>query len=230
MDAHAYSTRPLARRGERARVRSRAGTGPLGPLAAALACLGALALVYVIASRVPEARLKDAALLYHATLLDTAGLERVGLFVLHLLDPGVFIFWTAAIVAVGFARGGARLALAAAAVAVLAPLSSETLKPILAHPHDSVLGAHIGGASFPSGHAAAAAALVLAGLLVAPVRMRPVLAAVGACFAAVVGALLIVLAWHMPSDVVGGYLMAGFWAALAVAMLRAAPRRRRSRA
>jgi membrane-associated phospholipid phosphatase len=33
------------------------------------------------------------------------------------------------------------------------------------------------------------------------------------------------LAWHMPSDVLGGYLVATFWTALAVAAVRAADRR-----
>jgi len=36
-----------------------------------------------------------------------------------------------------------------------------------------------------------------------------------------VGVALLVLAWHMPSDVVGGYLLATLWAALAFASLRA---------
>ena len=42
------------------------------------------------------------------------------------------------------------------------------------------------------------------------------MAAVGAVFALAVGVALLVLAWHMPSDVVGGYLLATFWAALGV--------------
>jgi membrane-associated phospholipid phosphatase len=33
------------------------------------------------------------------------------------------------------------------------------------------------------------------------------------------------LAWHMPSDVLGGYLVASLWMALAVAALRGADRR-----
>jgi membrane-associated phospholipid phosphatase len=226
MDAHAYSARTLPRR----RGRESTGAGVRGPLALALGCLGAFALLYLIASRVPGARIRDASLLYHGTLLATPEVERVGLFVLHLLDPAVFVFWTAAIFAVGLARGRPRAAIAAAAVAVLAPLTSETLKPLLAQAHDSIGGVHIGPPSFPSGHSTAAAALVLAALLVVPRRLQPGLAAAGACFAAGVGVLLVVLAWHMPSDVLGGYLVAGFWAALALAALRGTtPARRRRR-
>ena len=39
----------------------------------------------------------------------------------------------------------------------------------------------------------------------------------GALFAAAVGFSLLMLAWHLPSDVLGGYLVATLWAALAVA-------------
>jgi membrane-associated phospholipid phosphatase len=47
----------------------------------------------------------------------------------------------------------------------------------------------------------------------------------GAVFALMVGCALLILAWHMPSDVLGGYLTAALWMALAVAGLRAAERR-----
>ena len=79
---------------------------------------------------------------------------------------------------------------------------------------------HIGAASWPSGHATAALALVLCAVLVAPARLRLLVAVVGAVFAAPWASLLI-LAWHMPSDVIGGYLVAALWIALAVAALRA---------
>jgi membrane-associated phospholipid phosphatase len=62
---------------------------------------------------------------------------------------------------------------------------------------------------------------VLCALLVLPARLRPPAAALGALFAAAVGCSLLILAWHLPSDVVGGYLVAALWASLAVAGLRA---------
>jgi len=42
----------------------------------------------------------------------------------------------------------------------------------------------------------------------------------GGAFAAGVGYAVLVLGWHFPSDVLGGFLMAGGWTALAVAFLR----------
>jgi hypothetical protein len=41
---------------------------------------------------------------------------------------------------------------------------------------------------------------------------------------------VLVLAWHFPSDVLGGFLMAGTWTALAVAGLRVVEPRREQRA
>jgi membrane-associated phospholipid phosphatase len=55
--------------------------------------------------------------------------------------------------------------------------------------------------------------------------MRPAVLAVGLAFAAAVGFSLLVLAWHMPSDVLGGYLLAALWISLTVAALRATERR-----
>ena len=83
----------------------------------------------------------------------------------------------------------------------------------------------IGPASWPSGHATAATALALSVVLVVPPRLRPVTAVLALLFIAGVGISLLILAWHMPSDVLGGYLMAALWMALAVAGLRAAERR-----
>ena len=64
-------------------------------------------------------------------------------------------------------------------------------------------------------------------VLVAPRHLRPTVALLGAIFAAAVGFSLLLLAWHLPSDVVGGYLVGTLWAALAVAGLRKAESRAR---
>ncbi len=144
---------------------------------------------------------------------------------LHLLDPLLFVCWGVALVAVALVRRRPRVALAVALVMALAPLTAEALKPLLAHPHMQISTISIVAASWPSGHSAAALALVLCAVLVAPACLRPLVTALGAAFALAVGCSLLILAWHMPSDVFGGYLVAGLWMALAVAGLRAAERR-----
>jgi membrane-associated phospholipid phosphatase len=223
MDGHAYSARAVAR--EPRATAAPARRGPLGPLLLAAGLFAALVAVYGLATQVASFRVRDAKLLWHFTLHASRSLEDTGTTFLHLLNPLPVVLWTIALVAVALARERPRAALAAAAVALLAPLSSEILKPLLAHPHVNFGGVQIGAASYPSGHATAALAIGIAAVIVSPPRARPFVAAAAACFAALIGVVLLVLAWHMPSDVLGGYLMAGLWGALALAALRASGRR-----
>jgi membrane-associated phospholipid phosphatase len=190
----------------------------------------ALALVWALAEHVPAVQWRDAEVLHDFTLLSRPGVDRVALFLLHLLNPLQFVLWGVALMATALARERPSVAVAVLAIMALAPLTAEILKPLLAHPHFSVGGVYIGAKSWPSGHSTAAAALVLSAVLVAPKRLRPLVASVGGVYALAVGFGLLILAWHMPSDVLGGYLLALLWAALAVAALRAVDRRRPPRA
>ncbi len=184
-----------------------------------------MGLVWAVAELVPSAHYRDAVVLHDFVMLGSPRVDEVGNFLLHLLEPELFVFWGLALVAFALARSRPRTALAAVAVMSLAPFTSETLKPLLAHPHVALYQVQIGPASWPSGHATAALALALSAVLVAPARLRPLVAALGAAFAVAAGCYLLILAWHMPSDVLGGFLVAALWTALAVAVLRAAERR-----
>ncbi|MHB8532216.1 MAG: phosphatase PAP2 family protein [Solirubrobacteraceae bacterium] len=193
----------------------------LTPLAVAALLVVVLAAIWLLAELVPAVHLKDAVALDEVTMLGEPRLDSIGNFLLRLLNPIVFLLWAVALVAVAIARQRPRTAVAVAALLVLAPLSAHLLKPVLAHSHDQVGYVHIGAASWPSGHSTAAAALAICAVLVAPPRLRPLVAALGALFALAIGFSLLLLAWHMPSDVLGGYFAAGLWTALAVAALRA---------
>jgi len=211
---------------------SRPGS-PLRPLALAGLIVLALGAVWTLASLVPAIHYRDALALNEFTTLDTARSEPALKFLLHLLDPSLFILWAIALVAVALAGDRPRSALAVAAVLALAPFTAEQLKPLLAHQHDSVGYITINAASWPSGHATAAMALALCAVLVAPRRLRPFVALLGAAYVLAASIALLVLAWHMPSDVLGGILVASLWMAIAVAALRASERAfppRRSRA
>lgn len=201
--------------------------GAAAPMLAAAACALALVAVWLIATRIPAARARDALVLSDFIGLNTPSIEAVGNFLLNLLEPRLFIIWAAVIVCVALARSRPWLAAAVAAVMALAPLTAETLKPILAHPHISAGEVQINPASWPSGHSTAALALVLCAIMVTPARWRPVVAGAGLVYVAAVAFSLLVLAWHMPSDVLGGFLVAALWACLAVAALRVGERRRR---
>jgi membrane-associated phospholipid phosphatase len=194
-------------------------------LGVAVACALALAGVWLVAELVPGAQLRDAVALRDFTLLSHPHVDLVANFLLDLLEPPLFVIWGSAMVAVALYRGRPRTALAVALVMALAPFTAETLKPLLAHPHAHFGAVHIAPASWPSGHSTAALTVALCAVLVAPARLRPLVATVGAGYALAVGCALLILAWHMPSDVLGGYLVATLWMALAVASLRFAERR-----
>ncbi len=221
MSGHAYTAEMRLPRGpEREESPGRPGR----PLAVAGLCALAMAAVWAVAELVPAAHAKDAVALYRFTTLSRPHLDSAAEFVLHLMSPTLFVLWGIALVAVALAEDKPRVAVAVAALLVLAPLSAELLKPLLAHPHDAVNGVRIGARSWPSGHATAATALAAGAVLVAPARWRRAVAAIGVAFVIAVSFSLLLLAWHMPSDVLGGILLATLWTALAVAALRAGER------
>jgi membrane-associated phospholipid phosphatase len=158
-------------------------------------------------------------------LLSRPHLDSVANLLIHALEPLPLAAWGVALVLAALVRGRPRIALAVIAVIGLSQLTTEALKPLLAHPHLHVHGTHIGAASWPSGHSTAALAVAMSAVLVAPARRRPLVAAAGIAFALAVGCSLLILAWHLPSDVLGGYLVASLWTALTIAALRAAERR-----
>ena len=150
-------------------------------------------------------------------------------FVARLCNPQPFVYLAVIPVSVALLRGRPRLAIAIAAVLLGANVTTQLLKPLLAHPRAAwVLGgrAPVAAASWPSGHATAAMSLALTSVLVAPGRLRPVVAALGAAFAVAVSYSFLALGWHYPSDVFGGFLVAATWTVAVVATLLGAEERR----
>jgi membrane-associated phospholipid phosphatase len=226
MSEHVFRTPALAAARPMPRQpRSRPPASPLTALGVAALCLIALFAIWWVAEFVPAAHFKDATTLYKFTLLSRPSVDHVARGLLRLLEPDLFVLWGIALVATAFARSKPRVALAVIAVLGLSPLTAELLKPLLAHQHDHVGYVSVAPASWPSGHATAATALALSAVLVAPSRLRAPVAALGVVFVAAVSFALLLLAWHMPSDVLGGYVVAALWMSLAVAAQRAADRR-----
>ncbi|HEY3187288.1 MAG TPA: phosphatase PAP2 family protein [Solirubrobacteraceae bacterium] len=108
-----------------------------------------------------------------------------------------------------------------------ANVTSQTLKSLLAHnrAHDLLSEAHVSAAAFPSGHATASMSLAFAAVLVAPVALRPLVAVAGALFSLAVSESVLLLTFHYPSDVIGGYLVATSFGCFVVWALRAADAR-----
>ena len=156
--------------------------------------------------------------------------DGIASFIANLCDPNPYVWFATIPVLVALARRRLAVALAIAGILLGANATTQLLKPVLAQPRaDWLLGgtAYVSPASWPSGHATAAMSLALCFVLAAPSRLRPLMAALGAGFAAAVSYSFLTLGWHYPSDVFGGFLVAGTWTALAVAALSVLDARRR---
>jgi membrane-associated phospholipid phosphatase len=199
----------------------------LVPLLVAAGCLLAMAVVGLLALDSPGAHERDAAMLHGFVALDRPRVHSSVVVLAHLADPAPYLLVGAALIVVAVARGMLWRAGAVAVLLVATGASTQAVKHLLAQQRfESWLGVHqVGTAAWPSGHSTAAMTLALCAVLVAPAALRPLVAVLGGAFAAGVGYAVLVLAWHFPSDVLGGFLMAGTWTALAVTALRVVERR-----
>jgi len=196
-------------------------------LLAALGCLVTLASVWAAAFLLPLGHWLDAATLVGFMDLSSPSVDPIADRIGTLVDAGPFVMAGAGLIAVALVRGRLRTAAVVPFVLTGASVSTQLLKPALADPRPSELlaPAHIAAASWPSGHATAAMSLALCAVLVAPSRLRPLVAALGGVFAVAVGYSALTLAWHFPSDVLAGFLMAALWTSLGIAGLWAAAAR-----
>jgi membrane-associated phospholipid phosphatase len=198
----------------------------LGALFCALAVVGLMLVVY----HLPEPQRLDATALHGFITLEDGFFGKVaiavvvvgGIVPLGLLLIPLYVW--------GGRWGRRPETIAAIAVVVLANLTTETMKIVFAHPRfQPVLGIHqVNAASFPSGHATSAMSMAVATLLVVPPALRRPAAIVGAILVFAVSFSVLVLAWHFPSDVLGGLLVAtgyGFAAVWTLRRRRAAARR-----
>jgi membrane-associated phospholipid phosphatase len=197
------------------------------PLLCAGACWLAFGVVLVAAYWLPIAQVADA----HA-VDGFFGLQRPWLVDLATrftlcANPVPFGLASAGLAALALVRGRPRLALGVLVLLIGANVTSQTLKSLLAHnrAHDLLSEAHVSAAAFPSGHATASMSLAFAAVLVAPVALRPLVAVAGALFSLAVSESVLLLTFHYPSDVIGGYLVATSFGCFVVWALRAADAR-----
>jgi membrane-associated phospholipid phosphatase len=183
------------------------------PLAAWLACAGALVLLALVAYGIDAAQRLDADLLARFAVHRGSRLGDVAHLFVRFGDPLPLLAMLALACGIALWRHRPLDALAAVVVIAGANLTSQVLKVLLAHPRfQPVLGEHqLSSVAFPSGHATAAASIAIAFAFVAPPRARPAVLAAGACMVAAVGFSVLVLRWHFPSDVLGGILVACGW-------------------
>ena len=177
--------------------------------------------------------LDNAALEGFLSTLDTSREIRFADAIARICDPLPFALLASAVIGTALTRRSPRRAAAAAALLLGSAATTQILKPLLAEARfdghvvgfDHIVDPVIAAPAFPSGHATAAMALTLAALIVVPRAWRPLTAALGVLFALAVGLAIVALAWHYPSDIVGGYLVATTWCLMSLAALRAADAR-----
>src|SRR3712207_4658972 len=141
-------------------------------LVAAAFCAAAFGVLLVLAYEVGPARWLDAAALDgFASLGDKPKVFKAGSYVVHAFDPAPFAAMVVALLIFALVARGIRYAAAAGVLLAGANVSSQVLKPLLAHPRslDGWNHTHdLHAQAYPSGHTTAAMSLALAAILVSP--------------------------------------------------------------
>jgi membrane-associated phospholipid phosphatase len=198
------------------------------PLAGWLLCVGALVLLTPIAYKVDSVQRLDADLLARLSAHQDGSVGTLARALVNFGDPLPLLAMLALACGIALYRRRPLDALAAVAVVAGASLTTQILKVVLAHPrYQPVLGHHqLGPVAFPSGHATAAASIAIAFAFVVPARFRPEVGILGVGLALAVGCSAVVLSWHYPSDVLGGFIVAAGWGFAVRAAMRMAKKDR----
>jgi membrane-associated phospholipid phosphatase len=193
------------------------------PLLAAVGCLIAFATLLGAAYAIAPTARWDAVALHGLMTLRGPFTDPIAHAFVHSADPLPLLFMLAIVFAAGWLGGRRWQAVGAILLVVVANVATQILKLALAHPrYQPVLGAdQLGPEAFPSGHATAAMSIALAAVLVFPPRARAVITALAAAYVIAAVTSILVLAWHFPSDVAGGLLVASASFFGVVAALRA---------
>jgi membrane-associated phospholipid phosphatase len=192
------------------------------PLLAALACAAALIPVAVAAYSSGPVRRLDYRLIIDLHR-EAGAIHALASALANFGSLVPLLLMLAAVCAIGLRLGRRREVLAAVVLVAGANVTTQLLKTVLEHVRNRALehGFELPWPnSFPSGHTTAAASIAVALVIVAPAAHRLLAAAVGAGLAAGVGCSVVILGWHYPSDVLGGFLVVGAWGFAALAWLR----------
>jgi membrane-associated phospholipid phosphatase len=191
-------------------------------LLAALGCAFGLVVVGVYGLAWNAGHARDVAMLHGFAALEQTRYHSLLRFIAQVPNPLPYAMFGVACIAVALWRDRTPRAVAVLVLFFGTGLTTHILKHVLATPRFAAWLGHeqIENVSWPSGHSTAAMTMALCAVLVAPPAVRAVTALLGGAFAMAVGYSTLALAWHYPSDVVAGFLVAGLWVALAVAVLQ----------
>jgi membrane-associated phospholipid phosphatase len=198
-------------------------------VAGAAGCVVAFAALMVLAYFVTPSAWLDGAALNGFQALSGGRIDTVAEAFASLCNPAPYAVAGVIVIGAAFLLKGLRTAAAVGLLLAGANITSQGLKPLLAH-HRELYNTqwhlfNIQDAAFPSGHATAAMSISLAVLMIVPRSYRPLAAVLGTGFTLAVSFSILILHWHFPSDVVGGYLIATAWGLVTLAALRYAGER-----
>lgn len=184
-------------------------------VAAVLCALALLVLATVFVGTRPGQRVDNAALRGQVVQHPRAAArsERV----LRTISVGSLLLLGAALMGIALVRGRLHLALGVGAVIAGSNITTQVFKALMTRPHlipgsHLISGPHlIAFNTLPSGHSTVAASLAAALVLVAPVRLRPLAATLGALYASGIAAGTLAAGWHRPSDAVAAFAVVGIW-------------------
>lgn len=205
--------RPYGRYGVRVRETAKGWT-PIWLVVLALAQAAAFLLVWRFAVHTQLGQWLDTV----ALTGNRIGQDRIDGLVGRILNAMSVVSLLVATAVIGFIaliRGRKALAVTATLLVLGANVSTQLLKHYLVRPDFGVDPERAAaGNSLPSGHAAVAASVAIALILVLPAKVRVLGAYLGAGYAAIAGVATLSAGWHRPSDAVAAYLVVGVWAAV----------------
>jgi len=197
-------------------------------LALAIALTVAAGALWLAAFRTLTGARIDATIMTGFVGLGGPRVDRLADAVAHLADPTPFALATVAIVTAALVRRRPWLAVMTGVVLIGANATTQALKVLTAEPRlaSAMTGGYVDAASWPSGHATAAMTMALCAAVVVPSRWRPFVLALGGVLTIAVGYSVLVLEWHLPSDVLGAFCVASVWSLLGITAATTLERRR----
>jgi membrane-associated phospholipid phosphatase len=187
---------------------------------AAASAIGMVA-VGVLALAFETGRRRDAVMLEAFTGLDRSSIHPAIKVIALSVNPVPYACAGLALVGACLVRRRVWRAAAVATVLLGSGAAAQVLKHLLDRPRFPTFaaGARVEDIGWPSGHAAAATALAMCAVLVAPPAWRAAVALAAGAYAVVLAHATLALTWHYPSEVLGGILLAGVWGVAALAAL-----------
>jgi membrane-associated phospholipid phosphatase len=179
-----------------------------------LACVAGLATVLVLAFWASPLEGLDRSLLDALSRPTGTLANELAFAVVKLADPLAFAVAATVTALIALARRRIPDAIFAVVLVAGTGLLDLALQALISHPRYRPIpasGAYPFDDSYPSGHSAGALAISLAFLTVVTPTWRRPAAAAGVLYTAAVSVALPVLNYHFPSDVLGGWFLAGAW-------------------